>query len=346
MNIATTSKACISFILLLSLVASGAACSPRSQDCITPGVYCVGLVTDFGGVSTGIQHEAWLALQDAKATGLIDRIDRIETIDARDRAANIEAFASSGYDVIVTVGASISSETVAAAQRYPKLLFIGVEQPQKTDIGNLTGLIFHEERSGFLAGVLATIMTRTRRVAAVCEARFLDPVRRYCDGFQAGVVYADPSVSVSVTYRDGSLEKVYQDRAWGETAALDRIQNGADVLFAAGGDTALAALEAAAAKGALVIGAESDLYPQLPAVRAKLLTCSVNYVRHGVLDLLGFARIGQFPGGEYMGRAGLSPFHDLEASISLEARGRMLRLEQALNDGSLQPDIAYDNPSD
>ncbi len=305
----------------------------------------MGLVTDYGGVGAGIQHEAWQALEDAKAEGLADRVDRIETIDSRDRLANIETFASQGYDAIVTVGASISSETAAAAQKYPNLLFIGVEQPQATKLANLTGLIFHEERSGFLAGVLAALTTRTGRVAAVCESRFLNPVRRYCDGFQAGVKFAAPSVDVNVAYRDGPLEKLYQDTAWGEAEAVDQVQQGADVLFAAGGDTATAALEAGAARGTLVIGTETDLYPQLAAIRPQLLTCSVNYVHDGVLDLLRLAREGRFPAGNYFGQSGLSPFHDLEGSVSTSARERLFQVQQALNDGSLQPDIPYDNPS-
>ena len=66
--------------------------------------------------------------EDAKSDGLLDRVDRIETINSRDRAANIAAFGDAGYDIVVTVGASISDETAAAAQRYPDAAFIGVEQ--------------------------------------------------------------------------------------------------------------------------------------------------------------------------------------------------------------------------
>lgn len=309
-------------------------------------MYCVGLVTDYGGVGTGIQHEAWLALQDAKASGLVDRVDRIETVDTRDRLANIETFASRGYDVIVTVGSSISGETGVAAQQHPDLLFIGVEQPQKTAIKNLAGLIFHEEQSGFLAGALAAMVTRTQHVAAVCESKFLDPIRRYCEGFHAGANYLEPSVSVSVVYRDGSSENVYQDMAWGQAEALSQVQNGADVVFAAGGDTAVAALEAAAAQHVQVIGTESDLFPESVTLQPELLTCAVNDVRAGVLDLLQRARNGQFPAGDFFGQTGLSPFHDLENTIPVSVRDRILQLEQALDNGSLQLDIPYDNPLD
>lgn len=306
----------------------------------------MGLVTDFGDVDTGIANEAWLALQDARAEGLVDRIDRIETIDSRDRTSNIETFAFDGYDVILTVGASISSETVAAAVKYPNLLFIGVEQPQSAKLSNLAGLVFHEERSGFLAGVLAALMTRTGHVAAVCEAQYLNPIRRYCEGFGAGVKYVDPSLSVSVDYRTGSNDEVYRDTQWGSSDALSEVQQGADIIFAAGGDTAVAALEAASAQGALVIGTETDLYSQLPWIRPRLLTCSVNDVHDGVVDLLRLARRGRFPEGDYFGNSGLSPFHDQAQAVPATLRQRLVEVDRALKDGSLQLDITYDNHSD
>jgi basic membrane lipoprotein Med (substrate-binding protein (PBP1-ABC) superfamily) len=152
-------------------------------------------------------------------------------------------------------------------------------------------------------------------------------------------------VSVSVVFRDGPPEKLYQDRDWGHAEALRQVHQGADVLFAAGGDTALAALEAAAANGELVIGTETDLYPEFVDVRPMLLTSAVNGVRDGVLELLHLARKGQLPGGNYFGRASLSGFHDLQNSVPIAIRDRVLRLEQELDSGNLQPDIPYDNPS-
>lgn len=330
-------------LAVLLLAAGSAACGPQPQDCVSPRVFCVGLVTDYGGVTTGIAHEAWLALEDAKAAGIADRIDRIETVDTRDRQANIEVFASKGYDMIVTVGFSIGDETTAEAKQHPSLMFVGVEQPQAASLPNLTGLVFHEERSGFLAGVLAALTTRTHRVAAVCESEYLNQIRRYCEGFRAGSEYADPTVSVSVAYRNGSSDLVYHDAVWGKATATEVLQQGADVVLAAGADTAAAALETAAAQGALVIGSETDLYTDLPGLRPRLLASAESDIRGGLLGLLRLGREKRFPGGQYFGQTGLSGFHDLDASVSAATRARILEVEQALSNGSLQLDIPYDN---
>ncbi len=329
-------------LLILFAALTLPACAPRPQDCARVDVFCVGLVTSSGGVDdNSINEEAWLGLQDAKAEGLVNRIDFIATVDSRDRAKNIETFANNGYDVIVTVGASISDETIAAAQKYPNIFFIGVEQPQNTPYKNLAGLVFHEERSGFMAGALAALVTQTQQVAALCEAQFIDPMRRYCDGFQAGVKHTNPHIKVTVLYRDGPEEDLFHDSAWGETNATQVVNDGADVLFAAGGNTADAALETAASKGIDVIGSETDLYTRLTDIRSRLLTSAINEIRPGVHDLVRLARNGQFPSGEFFGQVGLAPFHDFESQLSPDMLKNLSTINNDLNKGIIQLDVPY-----
>jgi basic membrane protein A and related proteins len=335
-----------SALLLVSCAVIFSACAPQPspQDCARADVFCAGLVTDFGPITAGINHEAWLGLMDARDAHLANRVDAIETVDVRDRAANIAALADNGYDMIVTVGASMTDDTRAAALKYPEISFIGVEQPQDTNLPNLAGLVFHEERSGFLAGVLAARMTQTGHVAAVCEARFIDPIRRYCDGFQAGARHVAPGINASVDYRDGSSTYLFNDPAWGHDTAVREINAGADVLFAAGGGTATAALEAAASNGILVIGSETDLYPELPEIRPLLLTSATNDIRSGVLELMRLAHRKDLPSGAYIGDAKLAPWHDLDRRIPNDVKQELETMRVGLELGNLPLDIPYKNP--
>jgi basic membrane protein A len=125
---------------------------------------------------------------------------------------------------------------------------------------------------------------------------------------------------------------------------LQQLREGADLVFAAGGETADAALEAAARHGTLVIGSETDLYERLPRVRPRLVTSAVNDIRSGVLELVGLARKGGMKPGEYWGRIGLAPFHDLAGAVTSEARARILAIQSALLDGSIQLEIPYKAP--
>jgi basic membrane protein A and related proteins len=313
----------------------------RPEDCVREDVFCAGLVTDFGPLDSGISREAWLGLQDAMVADQVDRVDYIETVDTRDRSLNIAALAAEGYDVIVTVGASMSDDTRTAAIKYPKLFFIGVEQPQSNELPNLAGLVFHEERSGFLAGALAGLITKTGYVAGVCDAKFIDPMRRYCDGFKAGALYIEPHLQVTVSYREGSSDKLFNDLDWGRTTALQQVNKGADVLFAAGGSTADAALRAATLEGVYVIGAESDLYADSVTIRRSLLSSAVSDVRLGVTKLVRLARGDEYPSGNYMGLVKLAPFHDLDSQVSAAMKDRLAKIERALQAGSIPLDIPY-----
>jgi len=307
-------------------------------------VFCVGLVTASGSIEDGINHEAWLGLQDAKSEKLADRIDYIETIDSRDREQNITYFTQRGYDVVITVGSSMADATVLSAEHNPKILFIGVEQPQPTKYPNLTGLVFHEDQGGFLAGALAAMITQTNHVAAICEEKFIDPMRRYCDGFKEGVRFINPKIKIDVMYRDGASENLFNDPVWANATAQQVVDNGADVVFAAGGSTADAALKTAAGQGAAVIGAETDNYARLTKIRPQLVTSSLNDIRSGVHDLMRLVRSGQFPSGEFFGQVELAPFHEWENQISQTVRDRLLEIENGLSDKSVQTNVPYKSP--
>jgi basic membrane protein A and related proteins len=329
-------------ILLFILIFS--SCAPRPADCAQANVFCVGLVTASDSIDDGINQQAWLGLQDAKAEGLADRIDYIETVDSRDREANIQVFINDGYDVIITVGSSMTNETIAAAQKNPKIRFIGVEQTQDETLPNLTGLVFHEERSGFLAGALAASITQTNHVAAICEAEFIDAMRRYCDGFKAGAQYTNANVNATIVYRTGSNQYLFNDPDWGSQTALQAVNDGADVIFAAGGNTADAALETAAAQGVYVIGSETDQYESLTDIRSRLVSSAMNDVRTSVRDLMRLARTNQLPAGNFFGQIELAPFHDLDRQISQSLKDQLNQIEQELSSNPIIDEVPYQKP--
>jgi basic membrane protein A len=331
---------CLSVVLLTLLT----ACAPQTPDCALIDVFCAGLVTDYGSIDTGLAHQAWLGLQDALGKHFVDRVDYIETVDTRDRAANIRYFTDAHYDLIVTVGAVMADDTTAAAMAYPSEFFIGVEQPQKDKLPNLAGLVFHEEQSGYMAGALAALMTETGHVAAICEASYIQQMRRYCDGFKAGAQYTLKSVNVSVTYRQGSTNLLFNDPEWGRKTALQAVQDGADVVFAAGASTADAALQAAAGAGAYVIGSETDVYGSLALLRPQLLTSATNDVRSGVLTIIRRTRRNDFPAGQFTGSVKLAPWHDLDRQIPTDVKQKIQKIQAAFDAGTLETGVSYAGP--
>jgi basic membrane protein A len=373
-NIRSLRAPVIIFICLTLFAPSLAACTPQESNCASTEVFCVGLVTEIGPVKDqGPNQAAWIDLQRAKEENLVDQVAYIETVNTKDYAANIRAFVEVGYDLVVTIGYGAREATFAAAERYPDTLFIGMDQPlpaspplptdtetpftAQTAIpestptaenlipGNLTLVIYPEDQAGFLAGALAAMMTQTQKVGAVCESEGIETIKLYCEGFKAGVAYINPAVSPLIKYREGSLEKTFADPEWGSATANNMINDGADVIFAVGGQTAEGALRTAAEDNIYVIGSEIDQFYALPEVRDVLLSSALKKFSPTLYDLLVIklkAPKKALP--IYAGQVGYAPLHKLEKIISAIVQTQMQDLEQAFKDGTLETGVTLDNP--
>jgi basic membrane protein A len=326
--------------LLALLVLAG--CAAQAKDCALVHVRCAGLVTNFGSVEEGISHDAWLALEDARSASLLDRVDFIETVDTRDREANIVALAAGGYDIIITAGAGMMEETLAVAARFPALYFVGVQQYPELQRapGNYATLVFHEEQSGFLAGAVAGLITQSGRVAAVCEVEFIDSIHRTCGGFRLGAVYVNPAIKVDVSYRSGPEELLFLDRTWGMETATLSVERGADVVFAVGEETAAAALEAAADRGVMVIGAETDQYMHMPELRAALVASATLDIRGGLIAMLQETVEGRFRAGQHWGEVHLVSFREFDSRLPPADRIRLTEITEDLRAGAIRVDAA------
>ena len=158
-------------------------------DASAEGEFKIGLVTDVGRVNDrSFNQSAWEGVESsADMLGLSDDdIKYIETQDAKDYADNIQQFIDAGYNVIVSVGFALGDATTAAATENPDVFFIGVDQFQGEVIPNLAGLIFNEDHSGYLAGVLAGSLSQTGTIAAVLGTDLVPPVVAFNEGYVAG----------------------------------------------------------------------------------------------------------------------------------------------------------------
>jgi basic membrane protein A len=323
-------------IASMFLVACKAA-APTEADCAKADVLCVGLVTDVGEIDDkSFNQSAWAAVQQAQ-TDLGAVINYVETKDAKDYGANMQLFIDKKYDVVVTVGFALGTATVEAAKANPNVKFIGVDQGQWTEtVPNVIGLIFHEDQSGFLAGALAAQMTKSSTVAAVLGTDLVPPVVAFKEGYEAGAKYINPSINIISTYHPGGLDVAFTDPEWGATTAAQAIQNGADVVFGAGGKTGNGALiEVASHAGLFCIGVDSDQWETVPEAHPCLLSSAMKLITPGLFDLIKGAKAGTFPAGNYYGAAGLAPYHDFDSVIPQAVKDKIKTIAAGLLDGSI-----------
>ena len=313
----------------------GATAGGGDGDCASEETVCIGLVTDVGKVDDkSFNQSAWEGVQEVGAD-LGATVDFIETQDSKDYATNMQTFIDQDYDIVVTVGFALGEATVAAAGENPEVDFIGVDQFITEGPANFTGLVFNEDKAGFLAGALAGLLTESGQVAAVLGTDLVPPVVAFGEGFQGGVAHTNPDANVILTYHPGGLDVAFTDPAWGADTARQALDQGVDVVFGAGGLTGNGALAEVAKEGgsAYCIGVDTDQWETVPEAQPCLVTSAMKLITPGVVDLVNQSVDGALPGGVYFGDVGLAPYHDFESVVPEEIQTQIEELTpQVIND--------------
>ncbi len=331
-------KSVLLFALVIVLAVLLAACGGGSDevDCSSEDAFCVGLVTDVGEVDDkSFNQSAWEGVQQA-GEELDAKVDYIETGDAKDYGANIDLFANQNYDVIVTVGFALGDATAEAAAKYPEIDFIGVDQFQVEAIDNYAGLIFPEDQAGFQAGALAAMLSESDTIAAVLGTDLVPPVVAFKEGYEGGAKYINPDINLISTYHPGGMDVAFTDPEWGATTAKQAVDQGADVVFGAGGKTGNGALiEVAGVDGAYCIGVDTDQWETVPEAHSCLVSSAMKLITPGVFDLTKMSKEGSLPSGNFVGETGLASFHDFEDQVPQDVKDKLAEIEAGLLDGSI-----------
>ncbi|MEO8285700.1 MAG: BMP family ABC transporter substrate-binding protein [Chloroflexota bacterium] len=298
----------------------------------------VGLVTDVGRLNDkSFNQTSWEGVQQAEKDLGVE-IKAIETADTKDYDKNIQQFVSEKYDVIVTVGFALGEATTKAAQANPNIKFIGVDQFQAADLPNLAGLVFEEDKAGYLAGVLAASISKTGNIGAVLGTDDVPPVWRYGEGYKAGAKSVNPNVTVQVVYHsDVDITKTFNDPEWGKTTALSMFDKNADVVFGAGGVTGNGAIFAAKDRNLLAIGVDADQYFTIgDEYKGALVSSAMKLLTPGVFNLVKQAQAGTLKGGNNTGEVGLAPYHDQDAAVSADVKAKIETAKAGLQSGSVK----------
>jgi len=304
----------------------------------------IGLVTDIGKIDDRTFNEfAYKGMMRAVVEfALISAF--IETQQPTDYEKNIEQLVRAGYDMIITVGFMLGDATRAMAQKYPQTTFAIVDFAYNPPLPNTVGLVFAEDQAGFLAGAVAGLMSRSKIVGMVAGAA-IPPVIRFRQGYEAGVKHVCATCRVVGVYIDS-----FSDPARGKTAALSQIDEGADVIFGAGGTTGSGAILGATQAGSWAIGVDQDEYLTTfkqgeVAGANKLLSSAMKRVDNAVYGAIKNAVTGTFQSGVSVFDAsndgvGLAPFHGAAGAIPEAVQAQIHAIATALQSGQITTGVS------
>jgi basic membrane protein A and related proteins len=177
-----------------------------------------------------------------------------EITNATQREQAARRFAQRGASPIVGVGFPQASSIEAVAKDFPQLKFAIVDMV--VALPNVQSFVYREHEGGFLAGMLAAIVSKTGRVGFV-GGQDIPLIRKVLCGYEQGAKYANPKIQV-ISAMTGTTNAAWTDPARG--AELTRVQSaqGVDVIMAAAGTTGLGVLQTAKDLNMLGIGVDSN----------------------------------------------------------------------------------------
>ena len=308
----------------------------------------VGLVTDIGQLEDKSFNEySWKGVQDgAKAVG--GTSTAVVTKDIADYKQNIQSLVDQKFDIIVTVGFLIGSDTLKAAQANPTIQFFGVDQficvaadandkaCKGTVPPNYGGILFDEAQSGYLAGIVAGTITKTGKIGAVGGRSDVPPVVAYIKGYENGAKSVKPGVTVTVTYVED-----FNAPDKGEASARTMIGQGVDVVFQVAGLTGTGVLRAACNAKVYGIGVDVDQYLSVPATKDCTITSAEKKLQNGTKDAIQrFKDKGKQSGNFFYNASnagvGISPIRNL-SPIPAGLEDKVKQAEAAMKAGTLKP---------
>jgi basic membrane protein A and related proteins len=247
----------------------------------------IGLVTDIGGLNDrGFNSLANKGLEDAKAQlGVEGRV--LESKSDADYIPNLSELGDEGFDLIISVGFLMTDATAEAAPAYPDASFAIVDSAFDPPIDNAQGLLFTEQETGCLVGVVGALTSESGQISWVGGQK-IPPVDRFIAGYEFCAKEARPDVQVS-----GAYSQDFVDQAKCKEIALDQIADGSDVVFQVAGGCGLGALDAAQEQSVWGIGVDADQ----AFLGDHILTSALKRVDVAVFETIEAVANGTFEGG-------------------------------------------------
>jgi basic membrane protein A len=297
----------------------------------------IGMVTDIGQLEDKSFNEySWKGVQDGAAAVGAPAPQVIVTADTADYKKNINSLVDDGYNVIVTVGFLIGTDTRAAAIVHPEIQFFGVDQfVAAPNPPNYQGILFAEAQPGYLAGIVAASVSKSGVIGAVGGRSDVPPVFSYINGYRNGAASVNPKIKVLVNYTED-----FNAPDKGQASAKAMIGQKADVIFQVAGLTGAGALRAACAAKIWGIGVDVDQAKSLPDAAACIITSAEKKLQNAVKQAIQrFATEGPQK-GNFLNDAkndgiGLSPFTNV--TISADVQKKIDAALAGFKDGSLDP---------
>jgi len=336
----------ISIILLLTMVSSSLVFAGGAKETKAEKKVLIAMATDIGGLGDkSFNDGSWAALEKARdELGVEIRV--VESKQMTDYVPNLSGLAEDGAALVFAVGFLMADAIVESAKMNPDTYFAGIDifLDPETAPKNAVGILFKEEESGYLAGIVAGLLTKKyanidprlndKNVIGAVLGMDIPPVERYQAGYYAGAKAVNPDCEV-ISVVTGS----FNDQAKGKEATLALAEQGADIVFQIAGLTGLGVFTGAKEANILAIGVDVDQAYLAPDTI--ITSAEKGITQAGFLTIKDVVE-GTFEGGKNLTfgikekSTGISPFHNFEDKIPQEVKDALNKAIEDMKAGRIK----------
>lgn len=272
-------------ILSLSLV----ACGGEKKESAEKAKAKVGIVLSTGGLGDkSFNDSAYEGLTRAKEELGIE-FKYVEPSNPSEFDSFLRDFSEAGFDLVIGIGFQMADSVAGVAAEYPEMNYLMVDEP--IDLPNVKSAVFDEAEGSFLAGALASLVSKNGKIGFIGGME-VPLIQRFGKGYFAGAKYINKDVKTYEAYAGGT--NPFNDPAKGKEIAISMIEQGADVIYHAAAGTGMGLFEAASEKGVYAIGVDSNQDSVRPGV---VLTSMLKRVDVAIYEVVKDLVEGKFEVG-------------------------------------------------
>lgn len=171
--------------------------------------------------------------------------------------------AESDADIIVAATFGMTEYVQKIAPLYPEKRFFLLDSAvdySKGDCGNVYSVNFAQNQGSFLAGAFASMITQSKmdkanpkKTVGFVGGMDLPVINDFLVGYIQGAKYVDPDTKVVISYVGDFFNPTK-----GKEFGVVQVNQGADIVFMAAGESGLGAIQAVKLNGAYGIGVDND----------------------------------------------------------------------------------------
>jgi len=277
-------------VLAATVAVTSSACVDLAEAAGDPGKPHIGIVFDSGGKDDRSFNAAAFRGVTRAAKDFPIVLRDAEPGDPASLEPAMRAFAEVHYDLVIGIGFAQTPIVESVAKDYPDVRFAIVDGV--SNLPNVASLIFKEHEGSYLVGMIAARKSKTGILGFV-GGMDVPLIHKFETGYEEGARAANPKVQIIQNYV-GVTESAWNNPGKGKELALAQYGKGADVIFAAAGNSGLGVFDAAEQADKFIIGVDSNQNWVKPG---HVLTSMVKRVDNAVYQIVGDLVAHKFQGG-------------------------------------------------